>query len=215
MYPCSPDERSEIREQHRLLSIGLGLDCAQCGCAAHATLRSEPRRGHDTVHELEWTEGSTPAAQRGDCPADVPARALGAQARGVAGSGMRRGRTRTARRAGRRRCRHSRSRQRAPRPRRLEAAHAGAARGALRTHLRPRAGRGGDGAAGAHRSRQHPARVAVGSRQGGRFASGKAAARVRRWPRPHRCRLRVPGRHRRRRPRGVDRGGLDRRQGHA
>src|SRR5580704_7668565 len=30
--------------------------CITPDYAAHATLQSEPRRGHDTVHESEWTQ---------------------------------------------------------------------------------------------------------------------------------------------------------------
>ena len=65
----------------------------------------------------------------------------------------------------------------------------------------------------AHRSRQHPAGVAVGAGARGRFAAGQAASRLRRRPRSHRSRLRLPGGDRRRRARGVDRGRVNRRQG--
>ena len=53
----------------------------------------------------------------------------------------------------------------------------------------------------AHRPRQYPARVAVGAGARGGGAAGRAAAGLRRWPRPHRCRLRLRGGDRRRRPR--------------
>ncbi len=67
----------------------------------------------------------------------------------------------------------------------------------------------------AHRPRQYSARLAVGAGARGRGAAGQAAAGLRRRPRPHRCRLRLPGGDRRRRPGRLDRGGLDRRQGDA
>ena len=50
------------------------------------------------------------------------------------------------------------------------------ARKALRQDLRQRRGRGRDRAAGAHRSRQHPARIAVGAGARGGGAAGQAAS---------------------------------------
>ena len=67
----------------------------------------------------------------------------------------------------------------------------------------------------ADRSRQYFARLAVGAGARGRGAAGQAAPGLRRRPRPHRCRLRLPGGDRRRRSGRLDRGRLDRRQGDA
>ena len=69
--------------------------------------------------------------------------------------------------------------------------------------------------AGADRSRQYPARLAVGAGARRARAAGNAAARVRRRPRPARRALRLRCRDRRRRNRDVDRGSVDHRQGDA
>ena len=118
-------------------------------------------------HESQRRNGTASAARlpldEEIAAADVPPRALGAQARRMAGRRLRRGGPGAARRAGGRRRRHSRSRRCAARARRFETADAGAARGALRTHLRAGPGRGGDGAAVAHRPRQYFARLVVGA----------------------------------------------------
>ena len=71
------------------------------------------------------------------------------------------------------------------------------------------------GSTDAHRPRQYPAGLALGAGARGAGAAGAAPARVRRRPRPHRLRLRLRGGDLRRRAGALDRGGLDRRQGHA
>ena len=157
-----------------------------------------------------------PAARRGGDPPDLPARARGDQARRLAGRRLRRGRAGAARRPGRRGGRHPRSQARSARPRRFqEARRRKRARSSMpRSAPAPRSAVA-FGAARAHRPRQYPAGLAVGAGARGGGAAGPAQARVRRRPRPHRGRLRLRGGDQRRRHHRVDRGGLDRRQGHA
>ena len=126
---------------------------------------------------------------------------------------LRRSRPRPARRAGGRRCRHSRPGQCSARAQRLQKAHAGAAGGVVRAHLRAGPGRGGD--AVADRPRQYFTRVVMGAGACRRGAAGATAPGFCRWPRSHQCRLRLRGSYRRRRARRLDRGGLDRRRSDA
>ena len=101
------------------------------------------------------------------------------------------------------------------RHRRFQAADGRAPRGTVRGNLRDRVLCGRLRLAGADRSRQYPARLAVGAGARGACAAGNAETCVRRRPRPDRHALRLRRRDRRRRPRDVDRGGLDHRQGDA
>ena len=133
----------------------------------------------------------------------------------LAGRGLRRGRPRAARRSGGGRRRHSRSRAHPARAERFQEARRARSARSSTQDLRQRRGRGRLRLDRPHRPRQHPARLAVGAGARGEGAAGPAQARVRRRPRPHRLRLRLRGGDLRRRAGDLDRGGLDRRQGHA
>ena len=90
---------------------------------------------------------------------------------------------------------------------------AGTPRGTVRGNLRHGVVRGRLCLAGADRSRQYPARLALGAGARGSRAAGNAETRVRRWPRPARYAVRLRRRDRRRRTGALDRGGVDHRQG--
>ena len=99
--------------------------------------------------------------------------------------------------------------------RRFQAADRRAPRGTVRGDLRDVVLCGRLCLAGADRSRQYPARLALGAGARRARAARNAEACVRRRPRQDRRALRLRRGDRRRRHRDVDRGGLDHRQGDA
>ncbi len=154
------------------------------------------------------------ARDRGQA-AELSPRARADQARRLAGGRLRRGRARSAGRAGGGRCRRAGSEANSQGDRQFQAADGGAPRGIVRGDLRDVVVCGRLRLAGADRSRQYPARLAVGAGARRAGAAGNAETRVRRRPRQDRCRLRLRRRDRRRRHCHVDRSRLDHRQGDA
>ena len=151
---------------------------------------------------------------RGDA-AELSPRARADQARRLAGGRLRRGRARAAGRPGGGRRRRAGSEANPEGHRRFQAADGRAPRGIVRGDLRDRVVCGRLCLAGANRSRQYLARLAVGADARRAGAARNAEACVRRRPRPDRRRLRLRRRDRRRRHRDVDRGSLDHRQSDA
>src|SRR6185437_1644447 len=150
-----------------------------------------------------------------DCgrAAELSPRARADQAGGLADRGLRRSRTRSAGRSRRGRGGGARSQKDPEGHRRFQATDRRAPRGTVRANLHDGRVRRRLCLAFADRSRQYPARLAVGAGARGRCAAGTAETCVRRWPRPAGDAVRLRCRDRRRRSGALDRGSLDHRQG--